>query len=210
MESSEVSGRNVEEAIQKGLERLGLKREDVRIEILDEGKEGFLGIGGRPARVRLIPKEDHLLYRAKGIIEETLRLMGFDARVDVEPKGYPYLNIKGENTAILIGKRGQTLDALQFIVNLILSREGLRRKVVVDSRGYRERRRRSLVNLALKAAEEASSSKKKVALEPMSPRERLIIHTTLQDHKDVTTQSKGEGERRRVIVLPKEGRVGGA
>jgi spoIIIJ-associated protein len=205
METIEVSGKNVEEAVKKGLEKLDLKREDVKIEILEKGGGGFLGIGGKEAKVRIIPKEEYFLSKAKDIAEETLRLMGFDAEVEVEKKNYPYLNIKGEELGPVIGRRGQTLDALQFILNLILSRKGLRKRIIVDSKGYRERRRRFLTQLALKAAKRASSTKKEVVLEPMNPRERHIIHITLQNHKDVVTKSKGEGERRRVVVLPKEG-----
>lgn len=199
-------GKNVEEAVQKGLEELGLKREDVEIEVLDKGREGLFGLGSRQAKVKIVPKEDHFLYKAKEIVEGVLRLMGLNAKVEVEHRGRPYLNIIGEDTSLLIGKRGRTLDALQFIINLILARKGERRKVLLDSKGYRGQRKETLERLALKAAEEVRSKRRKVTLEPMNSWERRIIHTILQNYEDVMTQSTGESGKRRVVVVPKDAR----
>jgi spoIIIJ-associated protein len=228
MEEREFSGKNVEEAIEKGLKELGLSREDVEVKILDEGKAGLFGLmGASPAKVKLIVKPTKGLTgeekgevapekpfaidltlaqkRAKEELEGILKIMGIGGEVSTSLEGGKVVaNIKSENGAVLIGKKGQTLNALQLIVNLIVSRdEKTRTKVVVDMENYRQRREKALVKIAKEVASEVKRKGEPYELEPMSPDERRIIHLALKDDKDVETTSKGEGSYRRVVVSPK-------
>jgi len=228
MEEREFSGKNVEEAIEKGLKELGLSRDDVEVKILDEGKAGLFGLmGASPAKVKLIVKPAKGLKdeekgevarekprgidfisaqkRAKEELDEILKLMGIGAEVSTSLEGEKVVaDIKSESGAVLIGKKGQTLNALQLVVNLIVNRdEKTRTKVVVDSESYRERREKALVKMAKEVAGEVKSKDQPCELEPMNPNERRIIHLALKNDKDVETTSKGEGGYRRVVVSPK-------
>jgi spoIIIJ-associated protein len=209
MESLEFSGKSVEEAIQKALKELGLKREEVDITVLHKGKAGFLGLGGEEARIKITPKPSDLATKAKEVLENILSAMYFPAAV--HPSSPPQglgpgprpltLDIRGEELGQLIGRRGQTLAALQYIVNLILSHQlKVRTRVLVDVGGYKRRRYRSLRQLALRLAEEVKATGKAITLEPMPAVERRIIHLALSNHPDVTTESIGEGENRKVVI----------
>jgi len=229
MEEKEFSGKDVEEAIEKGLKELGLSRDDVEVKILDEGKAGLFGLmGASPAKIKLIvkplkglgdeeerevvgekPSGVNLISAQKKVkekLDEILKLMGTEAEVTTSLEGGRVVaDIKSENGAILIGKKGQTLNALQLIVNLIVSRdEKTRTRVIVDSEGYRQRREKALVNMAREVADEVKSKGKPQELEPMNPAERRVIHLALKSDKDVETTSKGEGNFRRVVVSPKK------
>lgn len=228
MEEREFSGKNVEEAIEKGLKELALSRDDVEVKILNEGKAGLFGLmGASPAKIKLIVKSLKALEtekkgevagekprgidyisaqkRAKEELDEILKLMGIEAEVDSSLEGGKVVaDIKSENGAILIGKNGQTLNALQLIVNLIVNREEkTRTKVIVDSESYRERREKALVKMAREAADEVKREGRPLELEPMNSTERRVIHLALKDDKDVETTSEGEGSYRRVVVSPK-------
>ena len=229
MEEKEFSGKNVEEAIEKGLKELGLSRDDVEVKILDEGKAGLFGLmGASPAKIKLIVKplkglgveEEREVVREKpsGVnlisaqkkvkeeLDEILKLMGMEAEVTTSLEGGRVVaDIKSENGAILIGKKGQTLDALQLIVNLIVNRdEKTRTRVIVDTESYRQRRENALVEMAREVADEVKSKGNPRELEPMNPAERRVIHLALKNDKDVETTSKGEGNFRRVVVSPKK------
>ena len=228
MEEREFSGKNVEEAIEKGLKELALSRDDVEVKILNEGKAGLFGLmGASPAKIKLIVKSLKALEtekkgevagekprgidyisaqkRAKEELDEILKLMGIEAEVDSSLEGGKVVaDIKSENGAILIGKNGQTLNALQLIVNIIVNREEkTRTKVIVDSESYRERREKALVKMAREAADEVKREGRPLELEPMNSTERRVIHLALKDDKDVETTSEGEGSYRRVVVSPK-------
>jgi len=234
MEEREFIGRNVEEAIEKGLKELGLSRSDVEIKILDEGKAGLFGLmGASPAKVKLTVKASRGLHaeekgeaarekppaidlvsaqkRAKEELDEILRLMGIEAEVTISLEGGKVVaNVRSESGAILIGKKGQTLNALQSIVNMIVHRdERTRTKIIVDAEGYRERREEALVKMAKEIAEEVKRKGRPRELEPMNPAERRVIHLTLKDDKDVETLSKGEGTYRRVVISPRKKVEGG-
>jgi len=229
MEEKEFSGKNVEEAIAKGLKELGLSRDDVEVKILDEGKAGLFGLmGASPAKIKLIVKplkglgaeEEREVVREKpsGVnlisaqkkvkeeLDELLKLMGMEAEVTTSLEGGRVVaDIKSENGAILIGKKGQTLDALQLIVNLIVNRdERTRTRVIVDTESYRQRRENALVKMAREVADEVKSKGNPREFEPMNPAERRVIHLALKNDKDVETTSKGEGNFRRVVVSPKK------
>lgn len=229
MEEKEFSGKDVEEAIEKGLKELGLSRDDVEVKILDEGKAGLFGLmGASPAKIKLIvkplkgleaeekrevtwekPSGVNLISAQKKVkeeLDEILKLMGMEAEVATSLEGTKVVaDIKSENGAVLIGKKGQTLNALQLIVNLIVNRdEKTRTKVIVDTESYRQRREKALVEMAREVADEVKSKGKPRELEPMNPNERRVIHLALKNDKDVETTSKGEGNFRRVVVSPKK------
>lgn len=229
MEEKEFSGKNVEEAIEKGLKELGLSRDDVEVKILDEGKAGLFGLmGASPAKIKLIVKPVKGLEtgergeatreklsgvnlisaqkKVKEELNEILKLMGMEAEVTTSLEEEKVVaDIKSENGAILIGKKGQTLNALQLIVNLIVNRdEKTRTKVIVDTENYRQQRENALMKMAGEVADEVKSKGRSRELEPMNPAERRVIHLALKDDRDVETTSQGEGNFRRVVVSPKK------
>jgi spoIIIJ-associated protein len=220
MESLEVSAKTVEEAIERGLQQLGLTREQVETVVLNKGRSGFLGMGAEEAVVRLTPlqsakNESDLPSAAKAALEEILRRMELKAhvelRTDVQQEegesGIPpvALEVDGEDLGILIGRRGETLAALQYILRLIVAhQEKARVPLTVDVEGYKQRRYGSLRELALRMAQQAVSSRQSRTLEPMPADERRIVHLALSVNPDVVTQSVGEGELRKVVIMPRK------
>lgn len=237
-QSVEATGSDVEEAIAAGLARLGVDRDAVEIEVLDEGSRGVFGLGAREARVRLTVKprpalavppepvappvaepvapavaERDEVEVAQRVLLQLLALLGIDkARVDVrraepapgEKEAPLVLDVYGSGTNVLISRRGKTLAALQHITRLIVGQEMAHRvRLVVDVEGFKARREKSLHRLAQRLAEQAIRTDHTVVLEPMPPHERRIIHLALRDHPHVTTQSIGEGERRKVTIIPR-------
>ena len=218
MESPEVSGRTVEDAVERALEQLGLSRSEVEVIILKKGKPGFLGLGAEDATVRVTPlrqpqEEVDPVALAKGVLEEILSLMNLNARVEVksspleetspEAKSIA-LEVKGEDLGILIGRRGETLASLQYIVRLIVARyQRAKVPIAIDVEGYKQRRYHVLRDLALRLAQKVKSSGQSITLEPMLPDERRVVHLALSVHPDVTTQSIGESESRKVVIMPR-------
>jgi spoIIIJ-associated protein len=226
VEGVEESGKTVDEAIGKALEKLGLDETEVEIEILSMGRSGILGIGGDRARVLVRPKggvaapapaaapstgED--TETAVETLERLLGLMNVDASVRVRAPETPgdglglvraVLDVSGEDLGILIGRRGDTLSSLQFLVNLIVSRRLKARTAFgIDVEGYRRRREESLMGLALRMADRVKSTGQSITLEPMPPNERRIVHLTLAKDPNVITVSIGEGESRKVAITPR-------
>lgn len=252
----EATGAGVEAAIAAGLVSLGVDRDAVEIEVLDEGSRGVFGLGAREARVRLTPRlktmprpvtavqaepdfetlssveplsravappvaemvepavvEKDRAEIACGVLQELLTLMGIEsAQVEVrraepaedEKESPLVLDVHGSGADVLIGYRGKTLAALQHITRLIVGRElGGRAWLVVDVEGFRARREESLRRLAQRVAEQAVRTDRTVVLEPMPPHERRIVHLALRDHSHVETQSVGEGDRRKVTIIPR-------
>jgi spoIIIJ-associated protein len=288
VESVEAEGRTVNEATEKALEELGLRKDQVEVEVLSEGRPRLLGFRGEPARVRLTAKavqapparpardvaprdedehdegeeeeyegdeedegedeedeeydedededeEEHPVpvavrppprperepvpeasaedvQAAVGVLEDLVRLMGIDAEVTSRPPETPgdglgmiqaVLDIDGEDLGLLIGRRGQTLASLQYLLNLIVAKQlGKRVAFGVDVDGYRRRREEALVSLAKRTASRVRQTGRSVTLEPMPPNERRIVHITLADDPNVITVSIGEGEARKVAVTP--------
>lgn len=232
----EARGQDVEAAIEAGLNQLGLGRNDVIIEVIDEGSRGLLGIGSRDAIVRLTPMatpspaavapvaaepsdkdaEVHDVEAeqalALDVLQTLLQKMRVPATVTVslsEPddltgRQIVVLEIKGNDLGVLIGSRGETLNALQYLMRLMVGHK-LRRRVdlVVDVEGYRQRREQALARLAERMADKVMRRRQPISLEPMPPHERRIIHMTLRDYDEVTTHSVGEGKQRKVRILPK-------
>ena len=214
--SPEFSAKTVEEAIAKGLVELGLSRDAVKVEIVREASRGILGLGGEDAVVRLTPmtidasKSDDTAAMAGKMLETLLDGMGVHARVESLPDDASdspnafVLNIIGDDLGVLIGRRGETLRDLEYVMRLMVSQKtGKQAKLSVDVEGYRTRRERVLRELAKRMAERVESSRQPITLEAMPPNERRIIHLTLRDHPSVRTNSIGEGEHRRVMILHK-------
>ncbi len=204
MTQVEQTGRTVEDAIERALVTLGVSREAVHVEILEAGTRGMLGFGARVARVRVTLKEERATI-AQALARKLLEAMGYTPTLLAqEREGAVFLDIRGEHLGGLIGRHGGTLDAIEMLLSLMVAkRSGEKMKLLVDVEGYRERRRRSLEDLARRVADRVHREGREFALEPMDARERRIIHTALAEHPSVLTHSQGEGSMRRVIVAPK-------
>ena len=211
MEPLEVTGRTVEEAIEKALAQLGVDREDVEVSVVDKGGRGILGLGGGEARVRVEVLAGDVFDIAKDVLETMLGNMGVSATValpettqDAAAEGGLPFHIEGDDAGLLIGRRGETLYALQFLVNFIVSRRVQNRvSTNIDVEGYKERRNEQLRGVAQRMAERASQTGRTVTLDAMQPRERRIIHLALTGNRKVTTESVGNGDDRRVTIIPK-------
>lgn len=260
----EARGANIDEAVTKGIAKLGVRREDVIVDVVDEGSRGLLGLGARDAVVRLTamvevapppappapepkpapqpepepepkpavvetavapakPKppaaaaentevsEDVVV--AEAIVRQIVDLMGFEDVAITSEQGEPddltgesmaVININGDDLGVLIGPRGETLNAIQYLTRLISGNQLQRRaEFMVDVQGYRARREQALARLAERMAKKVAQRGRPMTLEPMPPNERRIIHMTLRDHESVGTNSVGEGKRRRVRIVPK-------
>ncbi|WP_322792382.1 RNA-binding cell elongation regulator Jag/EloR [Bellilinea sp.] len=251
----EIIAPTVEEAVAKGLTQLGLREEEVEVEVLDAGSRGFLGLGSRQARVRLWIREKEgiqnsttleneqkralqiekkrtsssatpqstpmeadsqekfILQTAEQITGELLQKMHLKARLratmlppeDENDQPTVMVEVQGEDLSILIGRRSETLNALQYITSLILSKEvGKWVPLIIDVQGYRARRERQLKVLARRSAEQVVHTGRKITLEPMPANERRVIHLELRDHPDVTTESVGEEPNRKVTIFLKK------
>jgi len=196
----------VEEAVNLALQEFGVPREMVQVEVLDEGGKGFLGLISKQAIVKVILK-DVIKESAKNFLQQVIEAMKLDVKFDIEEdEDTIKFNLYGKNVGLLIGHRGETLDSLQYLVNVVASkyREYDRyRRIILDAENYRKRREETLIRLAKKLAKQVMETKESVELEPMSPNERRIIHMALQDHPYVETYSEGEEPNRRVIIVLK-------
>lgn len=205
MKQVEASGKTVEEAVARVVAELGVDREDLDVEVLDPGARGMLGLGAREARIRVSLKGNPGAL-AHTLTARLLQEMGLPGTVRVhQQEDIISVQVSGEHLGALIGRGGATLDAVQLLVGLMVSRQArVKARVVVDVGGYRERRRLALEELARRTAERAARGGE-IELEPMDPAERRIVHTTLAEHPQVITFSRGEGADRRVVVAPRSG-----
>ena len=202
MEFKEYNGKNVDEAVTKACVDLGVPTEKLQYEVIEKGSNGFLGIGSKPAVIKARKNAS-----TEGIIREFLgkvfEAMELTVKVDIdikeeEKENIANINVIGDDVGILIGKRGQTLDSLQYLVSLVVNKESDKFiRVKLDTENYRERRKATLENLAKRI-------RKPVALEPMNPYERRIIHSALQNDRYCTTRSEGEEPYRHVVVVLKK------
>jgi len=216
----EATGETVGEAKWSALRELeqrhpGLDKSAVRFEVVSEGERGLLGVGYAPARVvAAVPAdaigtapvdEEGVAGDMRGLVARIVAVLGVEARVDVhEDDGTITITCSGPDVGLLIGRHGQTIDAVQYLLNAAAHRmQGDERKdVVVDAAGYRERRRATLESLAVRTAQEVISTGSRVELEPMTAVERKVVHLRLQDYDGVGTTSEGTEPNRFVVVLP--------
>lgn len=206
MQSIEMSAKTKEEAISAALNALNAEMEQVEIEVIEEGSKGFLGIGSKDAVVRVTVKEVDTQKRAKDFLDGLFKLAGEDVTVDVAVNG-DTLNVdfSGPDMGIVIGKRGETLDAIQHLTSLVVNRgDNDFVKISCDTENYREKRNEALASLARKLARKVAKTKRSTTLEPMNAYERRIIHATLQDDEYVTTYSVGQGVNRKVVIALKK------
>jgi spoIIIJ-associated protein len=206
MKTVEKAGRNVDEAVDLALKELAASIDDVEVEILEESSKGILGLlMVKQARVKVTLKENSL-QRASVLLKNIFQTMDLDVTTDIsENEKAVFINLEGPDLGILIGRRGETLDALQYLVNLSVNKnQETRKKIIIDIEGYRSRREKTLEKLALKLADKAKQRGRNVVLEPMSSQERRIIHTALQGRDDIFTFSEGEEPYRKIIISPKK------
>lgn len=197
-----VTGKTVEEAIESGLEQLELSRDRVKVSVIEEAEKPLFGLfGGKDAIVELTvivkPVEE-----AEAFLENIFHLMGLDITMERERSEHGVvLHLNGPEIAILIGRRGQTLDALQYLVTIIANKHSLQHvRILLDAENFRSRREKTLQQLALRLAQRVVKTGNEVVIEPMPANERKIIHAYLQNHPNVTTYSKGEEPSRRVVI----------
>ena len=261
MDYSEKWGTSIEEAVQLALIDLKLGRDEVDVIVLEEPSKGFLGIGAKLAKVRVVPKKEEIIPEPEPVVEEVVEVkeevseeiakepkkndnkkkrdkkkkekrtpiiprepeenlvaleehaaidflneitekMGLELNISAKAgEESLYVDIKGKDSGTVIGKRGQTLDAIQYLTSLVVNKDDDKyTRVVVDAENYREKRERTLEQLANRLADKVVRTKRPVRLEPMNPYERKVIHATLQSNPNVTTKSEGEEPYRRVII----------
>ena len=241
-QSREFNAATVEEALEKASASLGLSVEDLSYKVVDEGSEGFLGIGARDARIvieapgaeqgdleedpeaadapasqdlseilgesssefenQAAPEE--LLEEIRGLVGSVVNAMGFEARIDVyDADGFIAVDVAPDNTALFIGQKGETIDALQYLINAAIYRKRpFVKRIILDAEGYRQRRVEAIQGIAHRTARRAVRERRTVELPPMSPSERRIVHLFLRDNPGVTTASEGSGDNRRVRISP--------
>ncbi|MBW2558328.1 MAG: protein jag [Deltaproteobacteria bacterium] len=224
----EINGKTIDEAIQRACNEFNLPREKLNIEILSEGSSGFLGfLGVRKARIKArvlsidigmnnSPEEEpkksmeadgNITLEAKAFIEGLLARIGLDFPVEAEENGDSIiLNIQGDGDGLLIGRGGQTLDAMQYLTSKVLNKNGNGgKRIILDTENYRKKREENLTALAEKLGEKAKRIKRPVTVNPMNAHDRRIIHMALQDDRDLATRSRGEGAFRKIVIVPNKG-----
>jgi len=201
----EKSAKTVQEAISAALEELNTDESKVDVEVIEEGNKGIFGIiGSKLARVR-VTLRDTAADKAEEFLTDIFDKMGVKAGMEItEEDDSLFIKVKGKDIGIIIGRRGETLDSLQYLTSLVVNKSEKRYvRVVLDVENYRQKREETLVKLANRLANRVVKYKKSVTLEPMNPYERRIIHSTLQDHSKVETYSVGEEPNRKVVITLK-------
>ena len=205
----EVSAKTINEAITEACRKLSVTSDKLEYEVMEEGSAGFLGIGSKPAVIKAKVKfeKKSLDEVAKSFLNDVFEAMHMTVVVNItydEMNNSMDIDLSGEEMGVLIGKRGQTLDSLQYLVSLVVNKEVEDYvRVKVDTENYRQRRKETLEYLAKNIAYKVKRTKRPVSLEPMNPYERRIIHSALQNDKYITTHSEGEEPFRRVVVTLK-------
>lgn len=206
MEFIQISAKTVNDAITEACQRLTVTSDKLEYEVIEEGSSGFLGIGSKPAIIKVRVKSS-VEDVAKDFLKEVFDAMNIAVIIDVkydEVNASMDIDLSGDEMGILIGKRGQTLDSLQYLVSLVVNKDVENYiRVKVDTENYRQRRKDTLENLAKNISYKVKRTKRPVSLEPMNPYERRIIHSALQNDKYVTTHSEGDEPFRHVVVVLK-------
>ena len=207
MEYIEVSAKNIDDAITEACQQLGATSDQIEYEVIDKGSTGFLGIGSKNAVIKARKKEGSAEDNVKEFLNSVFAAMNMEVELIVkidDAEKVIDVELKGDDMGVLIGKRGQTLDSLQYLTNLAINKKSEDYyKVKIDTEDYRKRRKETLENLAKNIAYKVKRTKRSVSLEPMNPFERRIIHSALQNDKYVTTHSEGEEPYRHVVVTLK-------
>ena len=201
--SIEVSARTEDEAIQSALEQLGLTRDEVSVEIIERAKTGFLGLKNTPAVVKVLYEaKEERTAQVETFLKGLLEKMDVEAVVDIyEDNGSINVSLTGKSPGILIGRRGETLDAMQHLTNYVINRGNSGRvRVNLDTENYRQRRNETLENLAVRTAAKVMKYRRNMTLDPMNAYERHIIHSALQDYENINTFSIGSEPNRRIVV----------
>jgi len=212
MEPMEFEGKTVEEAIEKAEQILNAPKEQLNVEILANGSQSLFGLlSSKKARIRASVLQDpaeEKKEQAKKHLEDILRLADIPASVNAEANADKiFLTIDGDGSGLLIGKRGQTLDALQYLVNKMVNRHPKNRvRVIVDTENYRNRREAKLVSIAQRLGDRAQRQRTTVATGPLNPQERRVVYLALQDNPDLSAKSEGEGKLKRVVIMPRKER----
>lgn len=205
----EVSAKTVNEAITEACRKFGVTSDKLDYEVIEEGSNGFLGIGAKPAVIKAAVKIENISLDqvAKNFLSEVFAAMNMAVSVDVsydDMERNMDIELSGKEMGMLIGKRGQTLDSLQYLVSLVVNKEAEEYvRVKVDTENYRLRRKETLENLARNIASKVKKTRRPVSLEPMNPYERRIIHSALQNDRYISTHSEGDEPFRRVVVTYK-------
>lgn len=205
MKEIQVSAKTEERAIEEAVRQLGVdSADDLEIEVIEKAAKGFLGFGSKDAVIKAVVKFNPE-KTAKEFLREMFVAMGIIVNIETELKEKQLLiNLSGSDMGILIGKRGQTLDSIQYLVNLVVNKGNAPYlSITLDTENYRQRRKETLESLAYNLAKKVKHTGKKVVLEPMNPYERRIIHSSLQNNKYVTTYSEGEEPYRNVVIALK-------
>ncbi|MFV0465800.1 MAG: RNA-binding cell elongation regulator Jag/EloR [Lachnospiraceae bacterium] len=207
MDFIEISAKTVDDAITDALIKLGTTSDQIEYEIVEKGSTGFLGFGNKPA-VIMVRKKSNVEDFTRKLLSDIFDAMKMDVeilmKINEEDREID-IEFKGKEMGVLIGKRGQTLDSLQFLINLAVHKNFENYyKIKMDTEEYRKRRKETLENLAKNIAFKVKRTKRQVALEPMNPFERRVIHSALQNDKYVTTHSEGEDPYRHVVVTLKK------
>jgi spoIIIJ-associated protein len=207
MEYQEFEGKSTEEAIAQACAHFQVSAEQLEIEIVSVGSPGIFGLGGRKARIRAALREESkelLLTAAKELLEKLLEKMQEKATVSVQHEDDRIdLRIETDDAGLLIGKQGQTLDALQYLVTKMLAKQSRSKvRIAIDVEAYRARHNEALAHLAQKYGEKVKKSGKPITLDPMNPYDRRIVHLALQGDKDLKTTSRGEGLYKKVVISP--------
>lgn len=202
----EATGRTLDEAVEKALIELGIKKDNALIEVKEEPNQGLLGlIGGKSARVVVRPVKGPCDY-VESYLEDLLKNMNIRGKVVVsEDEEKLKADIFGQDVGALIGRRGKTLSDLQYLLNIIVRRQfsALKKMIVLDVEHYRDRREKTLIQLATSVARTVKAKGREQALEPMTPQERRVIHLALQNDPEVRTTSSGEEPYRKVVIVPR-------
>lgn len=212
MSYMEFKGKTVEEAVTAASVELGIISSELEYEVIDKGSSGFLGIGAKPAVIKAKKteqkKEKTIVDKTREYLDVLFKAMDIETEISIdynEESNNMNINLEGPEMGILIGKRGQTLDALQYLISLFVNKESEAYiRVKLDTENYRARRKDTLENLAKNIAFKVKRSRRSVTLEPMNPYERRIIHSALQNDKYVATRSEGEEPYRKVVVYLKK------
>ena len=204
MEYIEVSAKTVDDAVTEALIKLGATSDQIEYEVVEKGSTGFLGIGSKAAVIKVRKKcsTEDVIREFLGKVFDAMEL---EVEIQITNSENNYsVELKGDEMGVLIGKRGQTLDSLQYLTNLAVNKNSDEYvKVKIDTEDYRKRRKETLENLAKNIAYKVKRTKRPVSLEPMNPFERRVIHSALQQDRYVTTHSEGEEPFRHVVVTLK-------